>query len=68
MESGLLPLRASRDAIPIAVSAVHAVDILLTWNCKHIANGANMKELSAIVADCGFAIPVICTPEELLGD
>ena len=68
MESGLLPLRATRDAIHIAVSAVHAVDILLTWNCKHIANAAIMKELSMIVADCGFAIPIICTPEELLGD
>ena len=35
---------------------------------KHIANAAIMKELTAIVADCGDEIPVICTPEELLGD
>ena len=68
MESGLLPLRAARDAIHIAVSAVHGIDILLTWNCKHIANAAIMKELTAIVAGCGYEIPVICTPEELLGD
>ena len=68
MESGLLPLRAARDAIHIAVSAVHGIDLLLTWNCKHIANAAIMKDLTAIVADCGYEIPVICTPEELLGD
>ncbi len=68
MESGLLPPRAARDAIHIAVSAVHGVDLLLTWNCKHIANAAIMKELTAIVAGCGYEIPVICTPEELLGD
>ena len=68
MESGLLPLRAARDAIHIAVSAVHGIDLLLTWNCKHIANAAIMKELTAVVAGCGYELPVICTPEELLGD
>jgi predicted nucleic acid-binding protein len=68
MESGLLPPRAARDAIHIAIAAVHGVDLLLTWNCKHIANAAIMKDLTAIVADCGYDIPVICTPEELLGD
>lgn len=68
MESGLLPEKAIRDAIHIAVSSVHRIDILLTWNCRHIANAAIMKELGAIVARCGYELPVLCTPEELLGD
>jgi len=68
VESGLLPPQAARDAVHIAVSSVHAVDILLTWNCRHIANAAIMKELGQIVAQCRHEIPVICTPEELLGD
>lgn len=68
MDSGLLPQRAIRDAVHIAVSAVHNIDILLTWNCRHIANATLIKELRAIVADCGCELPVLCTPEELLGD
>jgi hypothetical protein len=68
MDSGLLPQRATRDAVHIAVSSVHGVDILLTWNCRHIANAAIMKELGAIVCDCGYEIPILCTPEELLGE
>ena len=68
MDSGLLPQKATRDAVHIAVSSVHAVDILLTWNCRHIANAAIMKELRTIVADCGYELPILCTPEELLGD
>ena len=68
MESGLLPQKATRDAIHIAVSSVHGIDFLLTWNCRHIANAAIMKELGNIVARCGYEIPIICTPEELLGD
>ncbi len=68
MTSGLLPERAARDAVHIAVSSVHRTDILLTWNCRHIANAAIMKELGQIVANCSHDIPVICTPEELFGD
>ena len=68
MDSGLLPKKATRDAIHIAVSSVHQVDILLTWNCQHIANAAIMKELGEIVSRCGWEMPIFCTPEELLGD
>jgi predicted nucleic acid-binding protein len=67
MGSGLLPERATRDAVHIAVSSVHHIDILLTWNCQHIANAAIMRELGEIVAQCGCEMPILCTPEELLG-
>jgi hypothetical protein len=68
MKSGLLPQKATRDAIHIGVSSVHAIDILLTWNCRHIANATIMKELGTIVTACGYELPILCTPEELLGD
>lgn len=68
MNSGLLPQKAARDAVHIAVAAIHSVDILLTWNCRHIANAAIMKELRTAVERCGFEMPVLCTPEELLGE
>ena len=68
MASQLLPPRASRDAIHIAVASVHNIDILLTWNCKHIANAAIIKELGRVVINAGYEIPVICTPEELCGE
>lgn len=68
MDSSLLPQKATRDAVHIAVSSVHGIDILLTWNCRHIANAAIMKELRAIVAGCGHEMPLLCTPEELFGD
>jgi hypothetical protein len=67
MGSGLLPQKATRDGVHIAVSSVHGVDILLTWNCQHIANAAIMKELGEVVARCGYELPILCTPEELLG-
>jgi hypothetical protein len=68
MRSGLLPQKAARDAVHIGVSSVHRIDILLIWNCQHIANAAIMQELGKIVLACGYRIPILCTPEELLGD
>ena len=68
MASGLLPERASRDAVHIAVACVHNVDFLLTWNCRHIANATILRDLQHIIVDAGYDMPVICTPEELIGD
>lgn len=68
MQSGLLPASASRDAVHIAVTAVHQVHFLLTWNCRHIANAALFRELRHIIVEAGYDMPVICTPEELIGD
>jgi len=31
-----MPPRASVDALHVAIAAVHGMDYLLTWNCKHI--------------------------------
>ncbi|HHH76061.1 MAG TPA: DNA-binding protein [Phycisphaerae bacterium] len=66
--AGAIPEKASTDAAHIAVAAVHAVDYLLTWNCTHIANAEILKVVRRICETEGFACPIICTPEELMGD
>ncbi|WP_417909730.1 type II toxin-antitoxin system VapC family toxin [Candidatus Electronema sp. PJ] len=34
---GALPTKARLDALHIACAAYHQMDVLLTWNCTHIA-------------------------------
>jgi hypothetical protein len=41
------------------------MDYLLTWNCKHIANGHVRKMAGRFFRDAGLEPAVICTPEEL---
>ncbi len=67
LQAGVIPARAARDAAHIAVSAVHSIDFLLTWNCAHIANAQIVKQVQAICAQHGFSCPTICTPEGLMG-
>lgn len=68
LRSGVLPPEADRDAAHIALATVHEIDILLSWNCRHIANAALQPRLRKLVDAVGFTLPVICTPEELLGN
>jgi predicted nucleic acid-binding protein len=63
-----LPPKAEVDAIHIAAATVHGMDYLLTWNCRHIANAQIQGKLAAISLDCGYVLPVLCTPNELMGD
>lgn len=67
IDRGPIPQRAVRDALHIAVAAVHGIDFLLTWNCAHMANAEMTGELLGICHDYGVQCPVICTPEELMG-
>ena len=68
LSSGILPATADRDAAHIALASVYEMDILLSWNCRHIANAANQRGMRKVVEAAGFNLPVLCTPEELMED
>jgi len=62
-----LPPNAVADAKHIALAAVHGIDLLVTWNCRHIANPVLRSRVEAVCRAAGFEPPTICTPAELLG-
>ena len=63
----ILPARAAVDAFHIATAAVHGMHFMLTWNCAHINNAEIIPGIERLAADRGYALPVICTPLELMG-
>ena len=67
VEHGAIPPRKAADAAHIAVATVHHMQFLLTWNCTHLANAEILAQVQAICAELGYAAPIVCTPEELLG-
>jgi hypothetical protein len=62
---GGLPSRARIDALHVAMAAVHGMDYLLTWNCRHIANATLRGRIEELCRQGGFEPPTICTPLEL---
>ena len=68
VEGGPPPKNAAEDALHIALATVHGIDYLLTWYCRHIANAEMHQALTSKCALHGYAPPIICTPEELMGE
>jgi predicted nucleic acid-binding protein len=68
VERGIVPKKAAEDALHIALATVHGMDYLLTWNCRHIANMEIQRSIAGYLESQGFLLPIMCTPEELLGD
>ena len=66
IEGHALPSREITDAAHIAAAAVYGMDVLLTWNCRHMANPVTLPKTAMLVGVEGFRCPVIITPAEFL--
>jgi len=61
-----LPSNARIDALHIACAAYHEIDVLLTWNCAHIANPVRMPVMRGLCAAKNYQLPELVTPFELM--
>lgn len=68
VQEGPIPESFKEDALHIALATIHGMDYILTWNCRHIANAEMRKGVTLICSIQGYEAPVICTPEELMGE
>jgi hypothetical protein len=62
-----LPAHEYEDAHHAAISAIHKVKVLLTWNCAHLANPHMIPHIGRACEAYGYAAPDILTPEQLIG-
>ena len=63
-----VPKPAWVDALHISYAAVHRINYLATWNCRHINNPVTRPIVRRLCEGNGYAFPEICTPYELLGE
>jgi hypothetical protein len=68
LRRAILPASAQLDALHIAATAFHELEYLLTWNCTHIANAKILPRIRDLLMELGYPMPIICTPEEMVGD
>jgi len=62
----VMPAEASADADHLALATFHRCDMLVTWNCQHIANANKVPHIRRINALLGYETPQLVTPLELL--
>jgi hypothetical protein len=67
LNAGALPPKARVDALHVALAAIHRLQYLMTWNCRHLANAALWRRIEQVCKAAGYQTPTICTPYELIG-
>ncbi len=68
INSSIIPRKCAEDALHIAIAAINAMDFLLTWNFNHINNAVLKNGIIRSIESQGYECPVICSPEELMGE
>ena len=68
LREGLIPERFGEDSLHIALASVNGMDYLLTWNFRHLNNALTKTHIERFVQKQGYIPPVVCSPDELLGD
>jgi hypothetical protein len=63
----LMPASPEADAAHLALASWYHCDLIVTWNCKHLANPNKFVHVHRINALLGLPVPEIVTPLELLG-
>lgn len=61
----LMPRDPAADSIHLALASYYAMDYLLTWNCRHLANATKIRHLERVDRDLGLSIPILATPHML---
>ena len=63
---GGLPAKARLDSLHVACAAYNDIDVLATWNCRHIANAVQLPVMRGLCAAKGYRLPELVTPFQLL--
>lgn len=66
LEGHAIPEGEVTDAMHIASAAIAGMDVLLTWNCRHMANPHTLPKTRSIVANAGYVCPAVMTPKTFI--
>jgi predicted nucleic acid-binding protein len=69
MEKGIIPKNKIEDALHIAITTISELDILLSWNFRHLANINKELKIQAVNITEGYTKQFrMITPMEVLDD
>jgi len=63
----VMPNDPGGDALHLAVASHYRMDVLLTWNCRHLANPRQIGHIRAVNRELGLPMPLLTTPLNYIG-
>ena len=64
----LMPQDADGDALHLAIASFYGLDVLLTWNCNHLANPNKFGHIETVNNELGLKVPLLTTPLNYLSE
>lgn len=68
IDEGIIPAVYRDDALHIALTSVKGLDILVSWNFKHLVKHKTRIETAGVNMLLGYKAIDICTPWEVIED
>jgi len=65
--AGAIPRRFEDDALHLAIAICHGVDIVVSWNMKHLVNPRRVAQINAVAIRYGYDPIRVQTPQEVMG-
>lgn len=65
---GIIGPGSRSDALHVALKTIGHVDVLVSWNFKHIVNLGRIRLFNAVNLEQGYGLVEIRTPREVLAD
>lgn len=64
----ILSAKYKADALHIATATIHRVDLIVSWNFKHMVNVRRIREYNSVNLSEGYPIIDIRSPKEVYND
>ncbi|MCH7726623.1 MAG: type II toxin-antitoxin system VapC family toxin [Planctomycetes bacterium] len=68
VERIVMPRDGAGDALHLALASFYSMDVLLTWNCKHLANPNKFGHIDRVNKELGLQSPLLTTPLNYLSE
>jgi hypothetical protein len=66
IKEGVIPRRFANDALHVAIAVCAKIDIMVSWNMKHMVNVHKVERINQVNLKYGFSSIRIHTPEEVI--
>lgn len=66
MQKRIFPAKYRDDGLHIATATVHGIDVVVSWNLKHMVKLRTRREVKAVNIFEGYKEIEICTPMEVI--
>ncbi len=68
LSEGVIPESQKNDALHLALATVARVDVVVSWNFRHMVNVARIRGVNGVNLIAGYPQIDVRSPEEVLGE